>query len=92
MAIVPVQTHICGTNGCSGKQLHHSKRGMVCEDGDLLLQTRVEAHCGGVDEDAVYAGMLVCWCSNTGPAVLRPISSASSLRLLNLYLCCVSRV
>jgi hypothetical protein len=34
---------------------------MVCEDGDLLLQTRVEAHRGGVDEDAVYAGMLVCW-------------------------------
>jgi hypothetical protein len=31
---------------------------MVREDGDLLLQTRVEAHLGGVDEDAVYAGML----------------------------------
>jgi hypothetical protein len=59
MAIVPVQIHICGTNGCSGKQLHHSKRGMVCEDGDLLSQTRVEAHRGGVDEDAVYAGMLI---------------------------------
>jgi hypothetical protein len=60
---------------------------MVCEDGDLLLQTRVEPSLV-VSMKMLY--MLVCWRSNTGPAMLRPIFSALPLRRLDLYLCRVS--